>query len=238
MRSREYSVALAVLAAASLLVLVSYSATWETLVVPVFAGTAGSPTAGLALTGRDLAPLGAAAGLVGLAGVGGIVATGTWGRRLVGGVLVLAGGAAGVSALAFGLTGTAFVESALLARGIEPGPTLDGTSSAWWLAALAGGLAMTAVGFAAVLRGDDWPGLSGRYRRREPAAAEGARESAPDGRHRTPEEADGAASPVSGIAAWDALDRGEDPTVNRSAGDGAGDGTGSMGAVPNSEEDR
>lgn len=192
---------LAVLAIGAILVLVSYGATWETAEVAVFAGAGPSPTTTVALTGRELAPLGAAAGLVGLAGVAGILATRRWGRRIVGAVVALSGGAAGAIALAFGLAGGAFVEASLGARGLAPSSTAAAASTLWWVAAVAGGLAMLAAGLLAITRGPQWPGLSSRYERdgTGPREAPGA-DPGPDGGR------------VGGIAAWDALDRGEDPT--------------------------
>ena len=68
---RRFAGVLLVLALASLGVLVSYGATWVVALVPVFAGSAAesAPAREIALTGRDLAPLGAAMGWVGLAAI-------------------------------------------------------------------------------------------------------------------------------------------------------------------------
>ena len=201
-RSREYALTLAVLAIGSVLVLVSYGATWETVQVAVFAGTGPSPTTTVSLTGRELAPLGAAAGLVGLAGVAGILATRRWGRRIVGAVVALSGGAAGSTALAFGLAGGAFVEASLAARGLDPASATTAASTPWWLAGVAGGLAMLVAGLLAIARGAQWPGLSTRYEREGSTDHRGAQGS----------DAGTEQGSVGGIAAWDALDRGEDPT--------------------------
>ena len=63
---------------------------------------------------------------------------------------------------------------------------------------------MLVTGLLAVLRGSRWPVLSSRYQR------EGPRQGAPaPGGQGAGAPGDG---PVGGIAAWDALDRGEDPT--------------------------
>jgi len=66
----------------------------------------------------------------------------------------------------------------------------DGLPVGWPLAALLGGLAIAAAGVLAAARGRGWPRLGARYAR---AAV---------------------ARPGTGtLATWDALDRGEDPTV-------------------------
>ncbi len=189
---REYVATLAAIAVGAIVVIASYSATWVNATVPVFAGQEGAaPTRDVALTGGQLVPLGAALGWLALAGAAGLLATRTWGRRVVGTVVVLAGGGAGASALAFALTGATLVDSALAAQGQSGAQSLS--RYPWWIAAMAGGLAVVIGGALAVVRGPAWPGLSRRYERR-------------------PDQASG---PVGGVAAWDALDRGEDPTDPR-----------------------
>ncbi len=68
---------------------------------------------------------------------------------------------------------------------------------AWPLLALVGGLVVVAAGLLAVVRGRDWPTMGGRYERA------GTRSKAPAG----------ASGPDDAAGTWDALDRGEDPTV-------------------------
>jgi len=65
-----------------------------------------------------------------------------------------------------------------------------GETTAWALASVAGGLALAAGGAFAAARGPSWPGLGTRYERAARRPAEGP------------------------TAAWDALDRGEDPTLS------------------------
>ena len=189
---REYVATISSIVVGAIVVIASYAATWAIATVPVFSGQEGTaPTRDIALTGGQLVPLGAALGWLALAGAAGLLATRTWGRRIVGTVVVLAGGGAGASALAFALTGAALIDSAVAAQG------LAGVESVarypWWILAMVGGLAVLVGGALAVLRGPAWPGLSRRYERR-------------------PQETTG---PVGGVAAWDALDRGEDPTDPR-----------------------
>lgn len=221
---RRFAGVLLVLALASLGVLVSYGATWVVALVPVFAGAADSsaPAREIALTGRDLAPLGAAMAWVGLAAIAALLATRTWGRRVTGAVVLVAGGAAGVTALAFALTdvatggGGTFVSAAL---GDEAAAAATSKSiSAWWVLALLCGLAMVACGLLALLDGPAWPRLGARYSR-------------PDSQ----------ATALTAASAWDALDRGEDPTLVDEPRDPAIKDPGSMGIAPvdnRSEEER
>ena len=221
---RRFAGVLLVLALAALGVLVSYSATWVVALVPVFAGSAAdaAPAREVALVGRDLVPLGGAMGWVGLAAIAALLATRTWGRRATGAVVLLAGGAAGASALAFGLTeaatggGGTFVAAAL--GDAAEAESTSVSITAWWLLAVLSGLAMLVCGLLALLDGPAWPRLGARYSRPETAT------SAP-----------------SAAATWDALDRGEDPSIVDEPRDSAGTIPGSMGsALPDtrSEEER
>jgi hypothetical protein len=63
-------------------------------------------------------------------------------------------------------------------------------TTAWAAACVAGGLGLVAGGAAAAVRGPSWPSLGTRYERATRRTADGP------------------------TAAWDALDRGEDPTVS------------------------
>lgn len=211
---RRFAGVLLVLALASLGVLVSYSATWVVALVPVFAGAPepSAPGREVALAGRDLAPLGAAMGWVGLAAIAALLATRTWGRRVTGAVVLLAGGAAGVTGIAFGLTeaatggGGAFIAAAL-------GDPADAAASsvsisAWWVLAAVSGLAMLACGMLALVDGPAWPRLGARYSR-----------------------SDGVRSAPSAASTWDALDRGEDPTLVDEPRASVGETPGSMGSA-------
>ena len=235
---RRFAGVVLTLLAASVGVLVAFGATWVVAQVPVFAGADSGAGREVALTGRDLVPLGSAMGWVGLAAIAALLATRTWGRRVTGAVVVLGGGVAGASAVAFGLSEAAsggsgsFVSAALAGRG--EAAAITSTVTGWWLLGVAAGLAMLICGMLALLDGPAWPRLGARYSR---------------------DEARGGASRA---AAWDALDRGEDPTEasdetsrgtsrETSRGghqpDGAvGDAPGSMGpgagpSVPRSEEE-
>ncbi len=121
-------------------------------------------------------------GLLGLAGVAALAGTRGRGRRAVGGVLLLAG--AGVVAATAGVLGRGAAAEV---------PQADGFT-AWPLAALAGAALLALGGLLVLVRGRRWAALSGRY------DAPAARNAAP------------AAPARPEVEAWDALDRGEDPT--------------------------
>ena len=219
MLRQRLALVVVVLLLASLGVLLAYGATWVVAAVPVFAGSDEGVSREVALTGRDLVPLGAAMGWVGLAAIAALLATRTWGRRVTGAVVLVAGGIAGVTGVAFGFAeaatgGTgAFVEAALRAR-TDAVPT-SVSVSAWWLLAIVSGLAMMVCGLLALLEGPSWPRLGARYSR---ASTQ---------------------TPASAAATWDALDRGVDPTVLDEPIPADGAGPGSMGSTGHhSEEDR
>ncbi|WP_327652101.1 Trp biosynthesis-associated membrane protein [Micromonospora aurantiaca] len=78
------------------------------------------------------------------------------------------------------------------------GLTEAGVSRQWPALVLAGGLALAAGGAFTALRGDGWPAMGARYERRSAPADEPGRPAVERGTR----------------DAWDALDRGEDPTVS------------------------
>lgn len=215
MLRHRFAVVIVVLLLGSVGILVAYNATWVVAQVPVFAGTGADAAPGreVALTGRDLVPLGAAMGWVGLAAIAALLATRTWGRRVTGTAVLIAGAVAGVTGVAFAFTevasggGGAFVEAALGAR--TDAVPVSVSVSAWWVIAIVAGLALMACGLLAVTEGPSWPRLGARYSRPSTGAAPSA------------------------AATWDALDRGEDPTAAEESDPG------SMGdARSHSEEDR
>lgn len=217
---RRFASVVVVLLLGSLGILVAYSATWVVAQVPVFAGasTDGSPGREVALTGRDLVPLGGAMGWVGLAAIAGLLATRTWGRRVTGAAVLVAGGIAGAAGAAFAFTEVAtggagsFVEAAVGSRTDAVPTAVD--VSAWWLLAIVSGLALMGCGLLALMEGPSWPRLGARYARSTAGAAPSA------------------------AATWDALDRGEDPTVSDEPTASAEPDPGSMGSAErHSEED-
>jgi uncharacterized membrane protein (TIGR02234 family) len=145
---------------------------------------------GITVTGSALAPLSVAAAAVGLAGVLAVLSARTWGRRVVGAVVAIVGGAALVQVL------TLAGDLAARARdwwSVDVGSAAAEATAATtvWPAVTAAGLALLVAGGVLVLvAGRGWGGLSPRYE-----APTGAAAAAPD----------------SGDL-WQALDRGEDPT--------------------------
>lgn len=132
---------------------------------------------------------------VALAAVAALVATKDRGRVLVGGLVVLAGVGV-IAATVLALHAGTF--DALKANpqpgvndysGAEPGFTL------WWALAVFGGVVLVAGGGIVAARGRRWASLSSRYD--------------------TPAVRAEKAPPRPEVAAWDALDRGEDPTSER-----------------------
>ncbi|GGK71027.1 Trp biosynthesis-associated membrane protein [Mangrovihabitans endophyticus] len=151
--------------------------------------------------------------LVALAGAGALPATRGVVRRGLG-VLVASCGAASAA-------------GAVVARaGMHAGAAGAG-AVAWPVVCVAGGLLVAAGGLAAAWRGHRWPSMGSRYERRPAGRSAGRPSGRPAGRvapgageagGRGDAQAAGArvsrpsAGPVDTRAAWDALDRGDDPT--------------------------
>ncbi|WP_067498255.1 Trp biosynthesis-associated membrane protein [Actinoplanes sp. TFC3] len=92
------------------------------------------------------------------------------------------------------LAGAGIVISTVAGRsGLDLGAT--GAATAWAVLCGAGGLLVLAGGWLALRYGHEWPGMGARYERKVTAAP-----------------AVTEAGPVDSRAAWDALDRGDDPT--------------------------
>ncbi|HEX5541683.1 MAG TPA: Trp biosynthesis-associated membrane protein [Micromonospora sp.] len=141
------------------------------------------PRQQVAQTGGDLLPWLPPLALAGLAGAGAVVATRGAARRLIG-VLLLLVGLALVGGGAYGVT------------------LPDRTNLAWPVLCALGGLLTAGGGARTALRGHHWPGMGARYERRPERDAAAA----------TGTTATGRAEGLAMTDAWDALDRGEDPT--------------------------
>jgi uncharacterized membrane protein (TIGR02234 family) len=134
-------------------------------------------------TGADLEPWVIGLALVALAGAGALLATRGPVRRLLGGLLAVIG--LGVAA------------GAVAGRvGLEVGSAGAG-AIVWPVACALGGVLIVLGGLSAARSGHEWPAMGARYERR------GAGTPAPDA------DVD---QRVDTRAAWDALDRGDDPT--------------------------
>jgi uncharacterized membrane protein (TIGR02234 family) len=159
-----------------------------------------------ARTGAEQSPLLVGLALVALAGAGALLATRGTVRRALGGLLALVGAA--VAAVA------------VLARaGLDPGRA-GAAATVWPAACVLGGAMIIAAGVAAARDGHRWPAMGSRYERgrvppspAEPGAGAGPLAAAGHTRPHTPDEHQGEAPQLDPRAAWDALDRGDDPTV-------------------------
>ncbi len=195
---RELGAAVLACAAGGGLALLAASRPWLRLSAP---RRPPLPAVAVDLSGRDLAPLVAGLGLVGLAGVVGLLATRRWGRLAVGAVLALAGLGVVAGALPkLAAPGADRARDLLADSGRGGALPADAavaatTVPAWPLLAALGGLLLAAGGLAVLVRGRRWPTMSTRYER--PAA--------------------GRPAPPTDAALWDALDRGDDPTADHPA---------------------
>ncbi|HWH29586.1 MAG TPA: Trp biosynthesis-associated membrane protein [Mycobacteriales bacterium] len=152
------------------------------------------PDTVLAIGAADAAPAVRALGLVVLAGVPALLATRAAGRMAVGVVLLTA--AAGSAAAALG--------PALDPAAAAPDTATQVEATVRPLLAIAGALLAAVAGLLALVAGRSWPALGRRYEAPAPPP-EAAPGPADDG------------AQVEGAAAWDALDRGSDPTTDPTA---------------------
>jgi uncharacterized membrane protein (TIGR02234 family) len=212
---RSYGVALAACLAGSGLALYAVTRTWSLLVT----ARPGLSDLRTVRTGADLEPWLIGLALVALAGTGALLAT--RGRLRQGLGVLLA------------LTGAGVLAGAIIGRaGLDVGRAGAG-GTLWPVACALGGAIITLGGLTAARHGHHWPSMSSRYERRpvpqprtDPAAVpaplatgalrRGAGSSATRGED-SADPADAAATPAPGgavdtRAAWDALDRGDDPT--------------------------
>ncbi|KUL24867.1 Trp biosynthesis-associated membrane protein [Actinoplanes awajinensis] len=183
MNRRSHLAAIAACLAGAGLTLYAVTRTWSLTVEH----RAGLTDLSSARTGADAQPWLIGLAVVALAGAGALLATRGLARRVLGGLLTLAG--IGVMA------------GAILARtGTDAGEA--GAGAVFWLvAAVLGGAAITLGGVLAARHGHRWAAMSARYDR--PAA--------PAPVTTRPESAE--LAPADNRAAWDALDRGDDPTA-------------------------
>lgn len=193
---REYLGTLLLLAAGGVLGLVAAGQSWGSASVPT-SFTATSVT----VTGRDLDPLASAVPLVALAAVILVPAVRGVGRRVAGAVLV---------ALATAMCVTSVIVVADLAGRVQTwitsAPDHSGgvqevsTAPGWAMASVVAAVLVVGGGVLVAWRGPRWPGMSRRYQR--PA------------RPTTPVSTQAPRDPARRPAdTWDALDRGDDPTV-------------------------
>lgn len=181
---RAYGVALLLLAAGGALLVVAYGLTWATAEVPLLAGSA-SAVRVQDFSGRDLMPAAAMAGWIALAAVAGIVATRSWGRSVVAAIALVAGLVGTVGAIAFAAGPSSAVDGSVT-RALGVATEVTSTVRPAWIVAVLAGVVVAVAAVWTLARGRGWPALGSRYERR-PATAPA-------------------------VNAWDAQDRGQDPT--------------------------
>jgi uncharacterized membrane protein (TIGR02234 family) len=158
--------------------------------------------------GSEVSGVPGAMALVALASVVAVFAVRGNARRVLGGLVALAGaGAVFAATAALGSESGALDDKAARSVGLADVTAGSVTHSAWpWLAAL-GGVLVVAAGVLTVLRGAAWPGMSARY-----DAPAGKRSAA--GPRRAAAAASAPAGQPTPADLWKALDRGEDPTAS------------------------
>jgi hypothetical protein len=196
---REFTVAVVLCAVGAAIALWAESRPWAVVVV---VRPAPLPEIRRGLTGKSVAPIVGALATVGLAGSVALVATRGFARLAVGLMLVLSGG------------GSAAFAAAAMINPLHPpgGEVVRDRASITPLLCVIGGILIALAGVATVARGRRWPAMGGRYAaarstQPSPAIAGGdARVVGGQGTVRPSASLDSLAD------AWDAMDRGEDPT--------------------------
>jgi uncharacterized membrane protein (TIGR02234 family) len=182
--------ALLLLGAGGGIALLASSASWA-----VLSADDGLAGASAAATGAALAPLSVALGVVGLAAVPAVLALRRWLRMVVATIVLALGVATIVQVVSVALDVATSARTWWLVEVGALAQTADVTVTAWPSVALLGsGLVVVGAGLV-LARGSGWRGLSSRYD--APTTAPG------NARH---------GGATSDVDAWQALDRGDDPT--------------------------
>jgi hypothetical protein len=214
---RTYGLSLAACLIGAALAAYAITRTWSVQVTP----RTGMSDLRTVRSGTDLEPWVTGLALVALAGGGALLATHGWVRRGLGGLLTLAG--------------LGIVAGAIIGRaGLDVGAAGSG-GTLWPIACALGGAIIAVGGVVAARHGHRWPRMSARYER--PPATPVQRQQRPGtrseavgneavrddvARHDAVRDDAGrneaarnesALEPADHRAAWDALDRGDDPTV-------------------------
>ncbi|HVT21930.1 MAG TPA: Trp biosynthesis-associated membrane protein [Mycobacteriales bacterium] len=178
--------ALVGIAAGGVLVLVASGQQWASTTVDV----PGAPTSTVSVTGHAVEPSLPALGIALLALAVAVIAGRGLLRRLVGITVAAVGGIA----LGVAVAGRGAVSAALTAHEIgDAGVPVHGSANGWWVVAAVGATIALIVGLVVAARSGQWAAMGGKY-------------EAPQTKAPQPVAVDSADS------AWDALDRGEDPT--------------------------
>ncbi|MGO1389220.1 MULTISPECIES: Trp biosynthesis-associated membrane protein [Brachybacterium] len=174
--------------AASALLIGATRTTWTAATAPDLTGAAQS----VAVTGADAAPAVLALAIVALAAALATSLSSTWVRFVTGPVLIASGLGAAWTAFAVHRDPVSASGSAVSSATGVVGSELSATATVWPLLAVLLGLVLVVLGVVVLIAGRSWP-VGTRYR--SPAVA------APSDPSRDP------------AAAWDALTRGEDPSL-------------------------
>jgi uncharacterized membrane protein (TIGR02234 family) len=191
--NRARTLAIVGLIVGSGIALMSYLPTW----VSYMRRSDGLPGINSVFSGRQVAPAAVAAALLVLAGSVAVWAVrGAW-VRVVGVVLMMASGYLVFVPIAFAIKPELGLAVAMTgATGQSEATLFLGAivTTSWWIPALVGGLWALVAAIVVVFHRRRWEGMSARYSRAglEPGEPKTAR---------------------TGAAAWDALDRGDDPTI-------------------------
>nr|WP_042453491.1 TIGR02234 family membrane protein [Streptacidiphilus jiangxiensis] len=200
---RSLAVTLLFAVAGATLLLVAAGQTWVSGQVQ-----AQGVTRTVVAKGSEVTGVPGAMALVGLASVVAVFAVRGRARRLLGGLVALAGVGAVAAAVSAALGSDSRVLDDKAARSVGLADVAAGLlthTAAPWLAVLGGALVL-AAGALTVLRGAAWPGMSARYD--APAGKRGKASPSRSG------AASGAAAAQTPADLWKALDRGEDPTAS------------------------
>jgi len=183
---RTYRYALLALVIGAALLLLGYSMPWASVAIPIVTG--GPASSRVELSGHDIAPLASMAGWIAAAGLAGIIATRTWGRVIIGAIVALAGAGSTLAVAWFAVASAGPVQAAAESHAGEALPALaDSTITWWWIPTLLASLLVLAAGLLTCARGRTWPGLGRKYDRANPRQ----------------------------LTAWQALDQGQDPTLDQ-----------------------
>jgi uncharacterized membrane protein (TIGR02234 family) len=149
---------------------------------------AGQGSSSLSATGHVVAPSLPAIGIALLALAAAILASKRLLRRVVGVIIVLLA----ATAVYVAVTAPGHVSSTLKGREVgAQGLAVHASANGWWLVATLGGVIALFAGVQTIRRAGDWSAMGAKY-------------DAPSAPRPTQDPA---------VVAWDALDRGEDPTA-------------------------
>jgi hypothetical protein len=188
MSRRSYFLSLVACLAGAALTLYAITRTWSVHLTQ----RTGMSALRDAKTGTDLEPWVTGLAVVALAGTGALLATSGWVRRVLGVLLSLAGVGVVIGAIAGRV-------------GLDPGSAAGGVT--WPILCAAGGVIITYGGVTAARHGHRWPRMSARYDRKPVPPPRAVPAPFAD---RLPDKSPAIADHR---AAWDALDRGDDPTA-------------------------